>query len=81
MTTQIQDWKGWYEITKVQLNKLNPVIPARMNNRLKEFEELLLDNTLLKVHNQALRDKNPKWKEWWQMFKNSQRNKFMIVWN
>jgi len=32
---------------------------------LKEFKELLLDNTLLKVHNQALGDKNPKWKEWW----------------
>jgi hypothetical protein len=34
---------------------------------LKEFEELLLDNTLLKVQNQALGDKNPKWKEWWQI--------------
>jgi hypothetical protein len=33
---------------------------------LKEFEELLLDNTLLKVQNQVLRDKNPKWKEWWE---------------
>jgi hypothetical protein len=30
-----------------------------MNNRLKEFEELLLDNTLLKVQNQALGDKKP----------------------
>jgi hypothetical protein len=38
-----------------------------MNNRLKEFEELLLDNTLLKVQNQALGDRNPKWKEWWQI--------------
>jgi hypothetical protein len=37
-----------------------------MNNRLKEFEELLLDNTLFKVQNQALGDRNPKWKEWWQ---------------
>jgi hypothetical protein len=37
-----------------------------MDNRLKEFEELLLDNALLKVHNQTLVDKNPKWKEWWQ---------------
>jgi hypothetical protein len=37
-----------------------------MNNRLKEFEELLLDNTLLKVHNQALGNINPIWKEWWQ---------------
>jgi hypothetical protein len=33
---------------------------------LKEFEELLLNNTLLKVQNQALGDRNPKWKEWWQ---------------
>jgi hypothetical protein len=33
----------------------------------KEFEELLLNNTLLKVQYQALGDKNLKWKEWWQM--------------
>jgi hypothetical protein len=38
-----------------------------MNNRLKEFEELLLDNTLLKVQNQTLEDKNLEWKEWWQI--------------
>jgi hypothetical protein len=38
-----------------------------MNNMLKEFEELLLNNTLFKVQNQALGDKNPKWKEWWQI--------------
>jgi hypothetical protein len=43
----------------VQLNKPNPIIHVRINNRLKEFEELLLDNTLLKVHNQALGDKKP----------------------
>jgi len=36
-----------------------------VDNRLKEFEELLLDNALLKVQNQALVDNNPKWKEWW----------------
>jgi hypothetical protein len=34
---------------------------------LKEFEKLLLDNTLLKVQNQALEDRNPKRKEWWQI--------------
>jgi hypothetical protein len=39
-----------------------------MNNKSKEFEELL-DNTLLKVHNQALGNRNPKWKEWWQRSK------------
>ncbi len=38
-----------------------------MNNKLKEFEELLLDNRILKVCNQALGNKNPKWKEWWQI--------------
>jgi hypothetical protein len=31
-----------------------------MDNQLREFEELLLDNALLEVHNQALVDKNPK---------------------
>ncbi len=54
-------------MVKVQLNKPNPILLVRMNNRLKEFEELLLDNTLLKVQNQALGDKNPKWNEWWQI--------------
>jgi hypothetical protein len=38
-----------------------------MNNRLKEFEELVLDNTLLKVLNHALDMKNFKWKEWWRI--------------
>jgi hypothetical protein len=38
-----------------------------MNIRLKEFENLLLGNMLLKVQNQALGDKNPKWKEWWKI--------------
>jgi hypothetical protein len=38
-----------------------------MNNMLKEFEKLFLDNTLLNVHNQALGNRNPKWKEWWQI--------------
>jgi hypothetical protein len=37
-----------------------------MDNWLKEFEELLLYNVLFKVQNQALANKNPKWKEWWQ---------------
>ncbi len=48
------------------MNKPNPIILVKMNNRLKEFDELLLDNTLLKVQNQALGDKNPKWEECWQ---------------
>jgi hypothetical protein len=54
-------------MVKVQLSKPNPIILSTMNNKLKEFEELLLDNTLFKVHNQALGGKNPKWKEWWQI--------------
>jgi hypothetical protein len=45
LTAQIQDWKGQYEIAKVQLNNHGPIIHVRMNNKLKEFEELLLDNT------------------------------------
>ncbi len=41
--------------------------PIKMHNRLKEFDELLLENTLLKIQNQVLGDKNKKWKEWWQI--------------
>jgi hypothetical protein len=48
-------------------NKPNLILSIIINNIFKEFEELLLDNTLLKVHNQALGDKNPKWKKWWQI--------------
>jgi hypothetical protein len=33
-----------------------------MDNQLRVFEELLLDNALFKVQNQALANKNPKWK-------------------
>jgi len=54
-------------MVKVQLNKPNPILLSMMNNKLKEFEELLLDNTLFKVHNQALGEKNLEWKEWWQI--------------
>jgi len=64
---QIHDLKGQYEIAKVQLNKPNPILLVRTNNRLKEFEEILLDNTLVKVQNQALGNKNPEWKEWCQI--------------
>jgi hypothetical protein len=38
-----------------------------MDNWLKEFEELFLDNALLKVQNQTLVNKNLKWKKWWKI--------------
>jgi hypothetical protein len=60
LNAQIQDWKGKFKMVKVQMNKPTPVPHVIMDNRLKEFEELLLDNTLFKVQNQALKDKNPK---------------------
>jgi hypothetical protein len=62
---QIQDWKGQLELAKVQLKKPTQVIHVKIYNMLKEFEELLLNNTSLKVQNQVLGDKNPKWKGWW----------------
>jgi len=49
VTAQIQNWKRQYETSKVQLNKPSPIPPVKKNNMLKEFEELLLDNTLFKV--------------------------------
>ncbi len=33
---------------------------------MKEFEELFLNNVLLKVQNETLVGKNPNWKEWSQ---------------
>jgi hypothetical protein len=49
LNAQIQDWKGKLKMVKVQMNKPTPVPPVKMDNRLKEFEELLLDNTLHKM--------------------------------
>jgi hypothetical protein len=47
-----------------------------MNNRLKDFEELLLDNILLKVQNQALGDKTPSGRSGGKSFKSSWRSRF-----
>jgi hypothetical protein len=54
LSVQIQDGKGKLEIVKVQLNKPNPIPLVKMHNRLKEFGEFLLDNTLLKMQNHGL---------------------------
>jgi hypothetical protein len=50
--------------------------PTYMDNRLKEFEELLMDNTLFKVQNQTLVDKNLKWKERWQTMQEITKEQF-----
>jgi hypothetical protein len=57
--------KGELETLHQTLDKICQTI--YMDNQLKEFEELFLDNALFKVHNQTLADKNLKWKEWWQI--------------
>ncbi len=54
------------ERTKVQMSNTTQ-LPIRMQNKLKEFEELLLDNTMFNMQNHTLETKNPKWKEWWQI--------------
>jgi DNA-binding LytR/AlgR family response regulator len=54
--------KGELETFHQTLGKISQI--TYMDNQLKEFEELLLDNALLKVHNQTLINKNLKWKEW-----------------
>jgi hypothetical protein len=59
---QIQALKGELETLCQTLNKIYQI--TYMDNRLKEFEELLLENALLKVQNQTLVNKNLKWKEW-----------------
>ncbi len=41
-------------------------LPIQMDNKWKEFEKLLLNNTLFQFENQTLGDQNPKWKEWCQ---------------
>jgi hypothetical protein len=50
-----------------------------MDKWLKEFEELILDNALLMVQNQALVNKNPKWKEWWKTIQRLWKNKSMTI--
>jgi hypothetical protein len=34
---------------------------------LKKFEELFLENILLKMQNQTLGNRNPKWNKWWHI--------------
>jgi hypothetical protein len=46
-----------------------------MHNKLKEFEELLLDNILFKVHNRALGIKIPNGNSGGRQCGNSQKNK------
>jgi hypothetical protein len=46
LTAPILDWKNQYEIVKVHLSKPNSILPLMMNNRLQEFEKLLLYNTI-----------------------------------
>jgi hypothetical protein len=62
---QIQELKGELETFYKVSGKVYQT--TYMDNWLKEFEELLLDNALFKVQNQTLVDKNLKWKEWWQI--------------
>jgi hypothetical protein len=54
----IQELKGKLETLRKALGKAFQT--TYMDNRLKEFGELLLDNVLLKVQNQTLADKNLK---------------------
>jgi hypothetical protein len=53
--------KGELETLWKASNKVSQT--TYMDNRLKEFKELFLDNALLKVQNKTLVDKNPNWKE------------------
>jgi hypothetical protein len=65
LSVQIQELKGKLETVHNTPSKVFQ--PTYMDNWLKEFEELILDNALLKVQNQTLIDKNLKWKKWWQI--------------
>jgi hypothetical protein len=56
LNAKIQYYKGKLKMAKVQMRRPTLVPPVKMYNMLKEFEELLLDNTLFKVHNHVLGD-------------------------
>ncbi len=64
LRVQIQELKGKMEPMQTSPNKTSQTL--HMDNQLKKFEELLLYNVVFKVQNQALANKNPKWKDWWQ---------------
>jgi hypothetical protein len=51
-----------------------------MDNWLKEFEELLLDNALLKVHNQTLVDKTLNGRNGDRPYRKLQKNTSKTVW-
>jgi len=52
-----------------------------MNNRLKEFEELLLDNTPFKVQIKPWETKIPNGRSGGKLFKNSWRSIFKTIWS
>jgi hypothetical protein len=55
--------KGKLETFRQTLDKVSQT--TYMDDQLWEFDELCLDNALLKVQNQALTNNDSKWKEWW----------------
>jgi hypothetical protein len=62
LKVHIQELKGKLETFHQTSSKHSST--TYVDNQLKEFEKLFLDNVLLKVHNQALAHKNPKWKHY-----------------
>jgi hypothetical protein len=52
-----------------------------MNNMLEEFEELLLDNTLLKVQNQTWEIEIPSGRNGGKLFRSSRRSIFKTIWS
>ncbi len=64
LQVHIQELEGKLETLHQTLGKVSQT--THIDNWLKEFEELLLDNDLFKVQNKTLANRNSKWKEWWQ---------------
>jgi len=52
-----------------------------MNNKLKEFEELLLDNYYSRCKTKPWEIEIPSGRSGGKLFRNSQRNRFKIVWS
>jgi hypothetical protein len=82
LNVEMQYYKGKLEMANVQMNIPTLVPHVKMHNMLKEFEELLLDTTLLKVQNQVLGDlRILSGKSGGKKSRSSQKNKYKKTWN
>jgi len=75
------DLKAMNKLKTLHQSPIKSSHTTYMDNWLREFEELLLNNVLFKVQNQVLVDKIQNGMNGGRPYKRSRRNKLKIIWN